>query len=139
MAIDNVVGNYKPSAGIKSKSDATSKTTPKSGGARLSRPGVKITDQKPASKFSSKNISVRALGAKTSSVSRTNTKPLQTNRRQVGTEEEELDPAMYLDPTITITLINNEDNKKAVTKTISEMANVTTVNPISSSDLQVFF
>jgi hypothetical protein len=48
-------------------------------------------------------------------------------------EDEDLDPAMYLDPTITITLINN-DEKKTVSKHVND---VSSASSISSSDLQV--
>jgi hypothetical protein len=58
----------------------------------------------------------------------------KANRRLVGDDEDEdLDPAMYLDPTITITLINN-DEKKIVSKHVN---NVSSASSISSSDLQV--
>lgn len=139
MAINKVVGNYKPSPGLKSKSETTSKSTPKSGTAKAtsSKPGVKTPNQKSTPKSSSKAISNRVTGSKTLSASKINAKPLQTIRRQIGNEEEDLDPAMYLDPTITITLINNEEKEKAINKTVSEMVSVTSVSSISSSDLQV--
>jgi hypothetical protein len=58
----------------------------------------------------------------------------KANRRLVGDDEDEdLDPAMYLDPTITITLINN-DEKIAVSKHVND---ISSASSISSSDLQV--
>lgn len=135
LSIDNVVGNYKPLVSLKPKNETATKPAVKSG-AKLSsaKPsGAKTPTQKSTPKSISKTTSNRPTGAKTLSSSKTNAKPGQTNRRLVGEEEEDLDPAMYLDPTITITLINSEE-KKAVSKTVNEIA-----NSISSSDLQVMY
>lgn len=132
LAIDNVVGNYKPPVAIKLKSETPAKSIPKSGSkpnpSKL--PGSKPSTQKFRS--TSKTIPNRQSSVKITSASKTNAK---TNRRLVGDEEEEeLDPAMYLDPTITITLINS-DEKKAASKHVGEVASASS---ISSSDLQVF-
>lgn len=54
-------------------------------------------------------------------------------RRPPGRESDEaMDPAMYLDPTITITLINSDNDKR-------RNGGSKGVGEISSSDLQVFF
>ena len=56
------------------------------------------------------------------------------NRRLIGGEEDNLDPVMHLNPTITITLMNNNE-KKAATKISNDMVGASS---ISSSELQVF-
>lgn len=131
LAIDNVVGNYKPPVAIKPKPEISVKSTLKSG----SKPNPsKLPGSKPSTqKFRStpKTMPNRPSSVKIMPASKTNAK---TNRRLVGDDEdEELDPAMYLDPTITITLINS-DEKKAVSKHVSDVASASS---ISSSDLQV--
>lgn len=130
LAIDNVVGNYKPPVAIKPKPEISVKSTLKSG----SKPNPsKLPGSKPSTqKFRStpKTMPNRPSSVKIMPASKTNAK---TNRRLVGDDEdEELDPAMYLDPTITITLINS-DEKKAVSKHVSDVASASS---ISSSDLQ---
>lgn len=57
-----------------------------------------------------------------------------SSARRRAEDEEDLDPAMYLDPTITITLVNNEADRRASMKRVLEEA---TPSTISSSDLQV--
>lgn len=136
LAIDNVVGNYKPSVTIKPKTETTTKSTPKSvAKPTSSKPsGTKTsTALKTTPKSTPKAGLNRPSSAKIASAPKSNAKTVQTNRRLVGDDEEDLDPAMYLDPTITITLINN-DEKKTASKNVNDVASASS---ISSSDLQV--
>lgn len=134
LSIDNVVGNYKPLAAVKPKVESTTKSTPKSGAKTAAAKSSKTSSLKSTPKSTSKANPNRSAGAKSvPAASKTNAKTVPTNRRLVGDEEEDLDPAMYLDPTITITLINNDEKKTIGKQATNEMANA-----ISSSDLQVF-
>lgn len=143
ISIDKVVGNFKQnSAPAKCKPDIAAKITlkpvvkPNTNAAKpttgppppKSNAAVNKTVQTPPA-HNKANINRSSLAAKIPVAKHPN-KPVVV-RRAVADEEEDLDPAMYLDPTITITLINNDhENKKGGVATKS-------VGDISSSDLQV--
>lgn len=134
LAIDNVVGNYKPPVVVKPKPEASTKSTPKSlGKSTSSKPsGSKPSTQKLSARSTPKTTPNRSPAVKIVS-SRVTKMDAKTNRRLIGDDEDEdLDPAMYLDPTITITLINNDEKK-----TVSKHVNDSSASSISSSDLQV--
>ena len=76
--------------------------------------------------------------AKSSSKSSHLTKSGSKSRKQAVTDlEDDLDPAMYLDPTITITLVNNNgSDRKNPSKHLLTVDDITAQGTISSSDLQ---
>lgn len=139
ISIDRVVGNYKPSpTPVKPRSDGL-KAAAKPGAMMKQAPtnkvpGAKHLMPKVTPKSVSKVTLNRPLAPKSTSATRPSVKLMPNDRRTTGEEDEDLDPAMYLDPTITITLINN-DEKKPINRREKD---VTGSGPISSSDLQVF-
>ena len=154
LSINNVVGNYKP---IKPKTEVvvaaaattttttttTAKSTPKATVKPNSKPAVKLPPPKPLPKSNPKvNLNkTPAPPQKTTTTtavppSKTVTKSSLQHRatdQDDDDDEEDLDPSIYLDPTITITLVNNEpDNKKSIGK-----SSCSNDGAMSSSDLQV--
>ena len=131
IAIDNVVGNYKeddnqllPEASFKTISKSSSKSN--------------SANTKSTTKSTSKSANSKgSLKSSAKSISKTSTpkssKTANGSSRKLTNDGDELDPAMYLDPTITITLVNNDAEKKRPSK----VANIEPPSSISSSDLQV--
>ena len=128
LSINNVVGNYKVQ--VKPKLEvtaATLKTTPKATVKPNSKPLSAKLPAKPLPKSNPKvNLNKTPVPApqKTNASKNSATK----QRRAMDEDEEDLDPSIYLDPTITITLVNNEPEKGKTS--INDGA-------MSSSDLQV--
>lgn len=164
ISIDKVVGNYKPNNNnnnnttqaktIKTEGPVTktassvTTSTPKpvvktnhsgsnkppaslkpSSGQHQTKPPTFKTHPKVSSTLNRLPVKVVHPAAKTSSH-----KATSASRRPVS-EDDDLDPAMYLDPTITITLINSETGEKKSTSG----GGIKSSGEISSSDLQVCF
>jgi len=150
LSINNVVGNYKPntaSAQSKPKTGevtaATKAATPKATVKPNSKPSTTKLPAKPNVPKSSPKVNLNkpappAPPQKTTPVAAksnaTKSNHTSHHRRALEDEEEELDPAMYLDPTITITLVNSEpESGKSSGKNNND---VSASSAMSSSDLQ---
>ena len=150
LSINNVVGNYKPntsSAQSKPKmgeaTAATKAATPKATVKPNSKPSTTKLPAKPNIPKSSPKVNLNKPAPppppqKTTPVAAKSnaTKSNQTSHhwRELEDEEDMLDPAMYLDPTITITLVNSEpESGKSSGKNNND---VSASSAMSSSDLQ---
>ena len=131
QAIDKVVGNCNASVSIKPKTETTTTTPTPVSKSKSSKPWTTI---KPTPKTVPKIAANHLSSAKIVSSSKSNAKSVPMNRRLIGGEEDNLDPVMHLNPTIKITLMNNNE-KKAATKISNDMVGASS---ISSSELQVF-
>ena len=136
QAIDKVVGNCNASVSIKPKTETTTTTPTPVSKSKSSKPyGTKPwTTIKPTPKTVPKIAANHLSSAKIVSSSKSNAKSVPMNRRLIGGEEDNLDPVMHLNPTITITLMNNNE-KKAATKISNDMVGASSIR---SSELQVF-
>ena len=151
ISIDKVVGNYNPSSVPSSKPPAPPSRPTNASNAKPI-PAVKNNTSKPVGGSNTKASNHQGYNNKpptfkTNSKVSLNRPPMKVPQHQPnkpmglkpssrrpasGGAEEDLDPAMYLDPTITITLINNEREKKNGGGGVKAAS-----NEISSSDLQV--
>lgn len=132
ISIDKVVGNYR-----QSPTPIKLKIVPKSGTMTKQTnspkvPGMKLPTPKSALKSVAKVTPNRPIAPKIASATKPVPKSVPVSCRNTEGEDDDLDPAMYLDPTITITLINNEEKKQNRREN-----EISTSGPISSSDLQV--
>jgi len=127
IAIDNVVGNYREDDD-QLLPEPSFKTTSKS----------KSTSSKSTTKSTSRSTPKGNVKSNAKSLSKTSTpkssKTTSSSNKQVANDGDELDPAMYLDPTITITLVNSDAEKKRASKVAS--VEPPSTGSISSSDLQ---
>ena len=123
LAIDNVVGNY--------KDDTPDSRTPKTPANKTNHSHSKPTPKSSLKSNSKANKSSAKSVASKSTPKSSSNKSAAASRKQADDDVEDLDPAMYLDPTITITLINNDAEKKGDAK------EAPSAGSISSSDLQV--
>lgn len=138
ISIDKVVGNYKPSNTTPSKPSGPKSSTP-AGAKTAPAPAMKASNNSkqagkgtnhhhghsnkpPTFKTNSKVTLSRSHPAKPHQQPATAaTKPAggggssksNNNKRPASGAEEDLDPAMYLDPTITITLVNSDGEKRS--------------------------